>query len=173
MRKELFDRLKAINKKLGDYQTTTSDSPIELGMTVVVSIECPGIQFSKPVTLLIENKVNTASFIAKPDDSCEAGKQIGKIAVISESSGIEIMSLDCEFQVVDYIVDHISRPFVYKLAAAFSGLGAFTMFMLTLFGQVDTTVGLASGTTIGMVCLITSLQYANLFQRLQNVSGKP
>jgi hypothetical protein len=112
-------------------------------------------------------------FIAKPADNCEIGKSVAKLSICEKESGVELFSVPFEIRVVDYVFDHISRPLVLKLTTIISGLGALALFILTLFGQVDTTLGLASGTAISAVSVVVFMQFNSLFQRLHGSSGNP
>jgi len=170
---DLNEQLHGINQKLIDYGISEFESDINIGMTVKINAECPNIEFSDSVVKEVKDKVNSASILATPKDTCSVGKQWGKISIVDNESNVELFSVPVELNIVDFVFDHISRPFVLKLIAAFSGLGAFIMFVLTFLGQVDTTLGLTSGTTAVAVAVTLYFRFASLFQRLHPANSVP
>ncbi len=161
-------QLVKLKKEPDSYNTTRQDTDIQINTLVTVKIECHGIKFTEPVTIEVEDKVNDLIFLAKPEDTCEVGYQIAKFSICDKNTGQEIFSLPFEIQVVDFVVDHISRPLILKLAAGISGLGGVVMYALTLLERVDKTTGLTSGTAFSVVAIATYLLFNNLFQRLHN-----
>ncbi len=170
---DLAKRLAQIGKKERDYRTTIESTDLAVGVTVTIKIECPGIEFGLPTTVMITDQATKIPILAKPLPTCEVGKHMANLSICAQESNIELFALLFEIQVVDYVVDHISRPFVLGLTTIVSGLGGLMMFILVFFGQVDTTFGLASGTTISVVSILTNWQFNSLFRRLNNVPGSP
>lgn len=169
----LDKQIQTLGKSINDYNR--SDSPIDIKreLLAIVKIESPGIEFQSPVVVRIREKETKIVFIAKPADDCQIGKHMAKLSICDKETEAEIFSVPFEIKVVDFVIDHISRPFVYNIVAAFSGLGALAMFILTFLGKVDTTFGLASGTTAGAVAITLYLRFVNLFQSLRNAPGSP
>lgn len=161
-------QLVKLKKEPDSYNTTRQDTNIQINTLVAVKIECHGIKFTSPITVEVEDKVTELIFLAKPEDTCEVGHQMAKLSICDNKTGQEIFSLPFEIQVVDFVVDHISRPLILKLAAGISGLGGVVMYAMTLFEQVDKTTGLTSGTAFSVAAIAAYLLFNNLFQRLNS-----
>lgn len=160
--------IKSLGKSKTDYIRVDSPITIELDKLVLVRIESPGVEFKSPVIKRVKEKVTEIKFLAIPSDTCQTGNHVAKLSICDKESEEELFSLLFEIRVVDFVFDHVSRPFVYNLAATFSGLGAMLMFILTLLGQIDTTFGLTSGTTAGLFAATLYLRFTSLFQRLHD-----
>ena len=66
--------------------------------------------------------------------------------------------------VVDFAFDHVSRPWLSNLTSVVLGTGSAVAFVLTLLGQVDQTLGLATGGAIGAVAGFIHMRYLSLFK---------
>jgi pSer/pThr/pTyr-binding forkhead associated (FHA) protein len=173
LRASITRQVKEFGQPEEAYITKNYPSLLEKGMFVKVKIESAEIEFSAPVVRrLIEPEISII-FTVKPSDSCNPHKTIAKLSICVQESDEELFSAPIDITVVDFVFDHVSRPFIYNLATAFSGLSALVMFILTLFGQIDTTFGLASGATASAVAIAVFIRFTSLFQHMQNVSSVP
>ncbi|MFM8320703.1 MAG: Hsp70 family protein [Chloroflexota bacterium] len=166
----LKKQLKEVGKAPEAYETRTQTTQVAAGETVQVKIDCPGIEFSSPTTVRVNDEITQLIFLARPTDGCQVGSHMAKLAVCRAGSGVELFASVFEIRVVDFVIDHISRPLALKSVSVISGLGAAVMYLLTLFGQIDTTIGLASGTTIGVFSLAVYTQFNLWFQQMRHVS---
>lgn len=166
--RKINHELAQIKKERGQYQTSRHATNVELDTKVTVSIHCPGLEFSAPVTVIVSESPSQVVFVVKPQDTCEVGKHLAKLAIVEHGTDVELFELVFEIRVVDFVIDHISRPLVLKGVAFLSGLGGLVMYLLTFFGKVDSTFGLTSGTAIGAFGLAVYWQFIHWFQRAQS-----
>jgi len=133
--------------------------------TIILKLFSPEISFSDIVAKKLGNTVNIARFIGKPKDNCHPGFHHVILSVIDEKENIEIHSITFIVQITDFVFDHISRPFLSQIMSSILGIGSLAMFILTLLGQIDTTFGLASGTTTGILASVVYLRFFSLYQQ--------
>jgi tetratricopeptide (TPR) repeat protein len=164
MRSRVLD---AIDQQFPDKQPTEhmQDSQLKLGQKVKIKVFSPEITFSEPVVKKLDNGVNVARFIAKPGDNCYPGSHQCILSISDDKSNIEYESITFTTQIVDFAFDHISRPLLSRTMSVILGIGSLTMFILTLLGQIDTTLGLTSGTVAGAIAGVIYLRFFSLFQQ--------
>jgi hypothetical protein len=153
-------------KEPGKFIENVFDSDLIVGMVVVVKVFSPEISFSESVTKKLQPDLNTIKLIGIPKDTCHPGLHKTILSISDRESGSEYFSADFEIQVVDFAFDHVSRPFLSKATAVTLGIGSFLTFALTLFGQIDTVFGFASGTTVGAFAGIIYSRYLFVYNKL-------
>jgi hypothetical protein len=117
------------------------------GQTVSINLTCPRVNFSSgPFTKTLEQPLISVTFNGSPDDNCSIGRQQVTLVISNKKTGEESDFVSFSIKVVDFAFDHISRPFLYHISSAAFGIGSLIMFSLSLLGQIDTVLGLASGT---------------------------
>lgn len=171
--RKISRRLRQLDKKEDEYRTNVYPTDLEPELAVTVSIECPGFKTSRPVTVTVSDRLKEIKLLVKPDDDVEVGKHIAKLTILDKETDVELFAVFFEVQVVDFVFDHISRPLVLKFATAISSFSAIVMFVLSFFGQIDTTFGLASGTAIGAVGFTAYAQFNNMFRRQHSFPKSP
>jgi hypothetical protein len=122
------------------------------------------------VTRKLDNGVNVINFIARPHDNCHPGTHQVLLSISDAQTNVECQSMSFSVEVRDYLFDHISRPLVSKLMSGAIGSGSLLMFTLTLLGQIDTTLGLASGTVAGTLASGIYLRFTSLYQQPKTTS---
>lgn len=142
-------------------------SSIRLKQKIIVKFFSPTFDFSEPITKLIEREVNEFTLLGMPKDNCEPGLHKVLVSISDGDTGLEFESLTITAQVVDFAFDHVSRPFLSKTASVFLFIGSFVMFSLTLFEQIDKTIGLTSGTAAAVLSIVIYNNFYTLFQRVR------
>ena len=135
------------------------------GLTIVIKFSSPNIEFSDEVTKILGNRKEQTQFIGNPKENCYPGKNSVKLSITDKETNHEYVSRVFEVEVVDYAIDHVSRPLLSKITSIVSALAATITYALTLLGQIDTVFGLASGTAAGIFALFVYRQFRSLFQQ--------
>jgi len=167
---EIQTRLRSIGKRSRDYTSRVSSIKIKTGSTLRIQIESPGIQFSLPVVMQFAGELASTTFTAKPEDDCVVGKQMAKLSICDNETNTELMYILFEIKVIDFLFDHVSRPFLLNIGAVFTGIGSLIIFTLTIVGKVDLILGVASGTTAGLFAFTIYSYFLNLFKWAQRTS---
>lgn len=141
------------------------DSELKMGQVIQLRLSSPEIIFSEPVTKKLDKNVNTTNFTAKPNDGCYPGIHTVVLSISDVDTGLEYQSISFTVKVVDFAFDHISRPLLSKVFSIATGAGSLAMFVLTLLGKIDTTLGLASGTTVGILASGIHGRFLSLYQQ--------
>ena len=141
------------------------DSELETGQAVKLKLSSPEIAFSEPVIKKLDKSVNTTNFTAKPNDGCYPGIHTIVLSISDADTGFEYQSISFTVQVVDFAFDHVSRPLLSKAFSIATGIGSLVMFVLTLLGQIDMTLGLATGTTAGILASGIYGRFVSLYQQ--------
>ncbi len=164
-RKEVDERLKT---DFHEQESTEHlyDSDLTIGRIVQIKLWSPEITFSDPTTKRLASTVNKISFLGKPSDNCQPGTHWASLTISDAETGHEIQSINYSVQVVDFAFDHLSRPLLSNTMSLVLGIGSLTTYLLTLLGQIDTTYGLASGTTAGVMATVIHVRFLALYQRL-------
>ncbi len=135
---------------------------------VLVGLSSPDITISEPVSTTIRGGSASVAFIVKPTKECRHGKHYVKFFIQDADTKKEFVSTAFSLVVTDFAVDHVSQPFVSKLSAACLAVGSIFMFALTLFQQIDKTLGITSGTALFVVASAVLARFNYLFQRPVN-----
>jgi hypothetical protein len=118
-----------------------------IGDRIAVSLHCPVIEFSpEQVTLRIEDRLNKASFVGIPVESCMPGKHDAVATIVDAQTKDGYESIEFTIKIVDYAFDHVSTPFMSKVSSAFLGIVSAGSFVLTSLKEIDITLGLTAGT---------------------------
>jgi len=171
-KKALHELAETANKHSLTIQTHPSN--VEDNQTVIVKLASPQIEFSEPSLIITSRKIATVSFTGIPADNCQPGLHAAVLSITEKESGILIQSIPFQIKVVDFVFDHVSRPLLSNTTSIVLGFGSFATFALTFVGQIDQTLGLASGTAAGAIALLLYSRYIDLFKRATtNVSNLP
>jgi len=136
------------------------------GRLVEVSLFSPDIEFSASVSLRLDMScINKAAFTAKPKDTCYPGKHTVKISVRDKDNGSEIISHTFFVDVVDFAFDHVSRPLLSKASSVVLGSTSLLTYVLTTLHQIDTVLGLTSGTVAAILAGMLYTQFHYLYKR--------
>jgi hypothetical protein len=155
--------------------TYSGDTSLVAGNYVVIELSSQDIEFSKPVTKRLSDGINDISFTAKPKDTAFVGENKVKLSVTDKETNHEYVSLIFKIKIVDFVFDHISRPFLSQLASFILGLASVVTYTLTLIGKIDETLGLASGTTAAVIATFVYGRFYVSFIRSTekiNITGK-
>lgn len=150
-----------------DSEKRFYETNLGFGLKVKIKIACSGIDFSGDVSKDLIFPINKTFFIAKPKDDCYPGYQTALLSIVDYDTDIEYFSTTFEIDVADFAFDHISRPLLSRVSAIVLGIGSFVMFFLTLLEQIDKTVGMTSGTAVGIIAVIVYTNFYNLYQRIR------
>lgn len=163
-REEVERKLK---NEFGEKELTEHmfESKLVMGLTVNIKLFSPEIKFSSEIVKELKDNLNTTNFVAKPDDACYPGTHTILLSVSDKKTGHEYESRQFSVRVVDYAFDHVSRPFVSTVSSVILGIGSLTTFTLTLLGQIDTTVGVTSGTAAGTLASLIYTRFLALYRR--------
>ena len=135
---------------------------------VLIGFSSADITISEPVvTTILEGNVSTA-FTAKPNNECRHGKHYVKFFIKDPDTKREFLSTTIPLVVTDFAVDHLSQPFVSKLSATCLALGSIIMFALTLFQQIDKTLGVTSGAALFVIASAILARFKYVFGRSVN-----
>jgi hypothetical protein len=94
-----------------------------IGDRIAVSLHCPVIEFSpEQVALRIEDRLNKASFVGIPVESCMPGKHDAVATIVDAQTKDGYESIEFTIKIVDYAFDHVSTPFMSKVSSAFLGI---------------------------------------------------
>ncbi len=147
-------------------------SSIKFDQKVTVKLESNNFSFSESITKFINNSLIEFVIKGRPNDNCETGNHDIKASVIDAITGEELDYLMLKrVHVVDFAFDHISRPLLSKTSTVVLGIGSFAMFILTFLEQIDKTIGLTSGTAVGVLAIIIYTNFYNLYQRIHPSSS--
>ena len=141
------------------------DTDLTPGLTVIIKLSSLNIEFSDEVTKRLRNEVDYAYFVGKPKETCHLGENIVMLSITDKTTDHEYISKLFKVEVVDYAFDHVSRPLLSRVTSTLSGLAATVTYALVLFGQIDTTFGLVSGTTASVFALLVYRQFQSSFQK--------
>ena len=147
------------------------ESALEKGQGVKIKFFSPELMFSDSVVMKLDKDIKTTNLLAKPNDSCQPGTHKVILSISDAMTEVEYLNYPLEVKITDYAFDHISRPFLSKAASVVIGVGSLTMFILTLLGQIDTTLGLASGSVAGVLASGIYLQFYSMYQRPKIVNA--
>lgn len=165
---ELISNIKKELKKHYDkYNQDIHDINVIPNQNIKIKLNSTDITFSESIKKNILDNINKIYFFAKPKDNCSPGKHQILISISNEND-YEIFSYSFEIKVVDFLFDHISRPFVSNLSSVILGIGSFITYILTLFGQLDQTFGLTSGTIAGVLAIFIKLNILRIYNLLTN-----
>jgi hypothetical protein len=129
------------------YIEKRDTTDIEPQTRVQVELVSQGIDFSQPVILDLLKQVNYARFLAKPRDDSPVGEHQSKVVIKDCGTGAESYSGFIQIRTVDYVFDHVSRPFFSACVSGALGAGSLLTFLLTTLGKFDKTLGVTSGAT--------------------------
>ena len=144
-----------------------STSTLKIGDTVQVKLFHPDFDFSDIVTKKIDGQLSKITFLGKPKDNCEPGLRKILVSISNAETEQEIDSFTLTVRVVDFAFDHISLPLLSRVSTVVLGVGSFAMFILTFLEQIETTVGLTSGTAAGALAAVVYANFYNLYQRIR------
>jgi hypothetical protein len=149
----------------------TYTSRLKRGEAVQVKLYSPVIDFSDPVIKKLDGNLNLVSFLGKPKEGCYPGNHRAMLVICDPETGYEHWSVDFPVKIVDYAFGRVSRPLLANCMAAVLGLGSLAMYILTLLGQIDATLGLASGTTAVALAGALYARFASLYRSVNVGSG--
>jgi len=92
--------------------------------------------------------------MGKPKESCQTGKHIVLLLINDHVTNQEYVSKTFMVEVVDYAIDHISKPFLLKLVSLVTGLFSLTSFVLAFLAQIDKSFGYKAGTAAALVTML-------------------
>ncbi len=144
------------------YVEKRDATDIELRTRVQVELFSQAIDFSQAVTLDLSKSINCARFLAKPREDCLTGEHQAKVIIKDCVTGAERYSGFFQAKIVDYMFDHVSRPFFSKCTSAVLTAGSLVTFLLTILGRFDHTLGLSTGTA---ALLLGSAVFGNVFKK--------
>lgn len=159
--------LRRLDKIFGKEREEAKDEiAASKGDSLRIRIESPAFQSVSPdQQITLDSDLNLVTYIAKPEDNCRLGKQQGLLTIVDAKSGDTLLSLPFTILVVDYAVDHISRPLLSKAASVVLAGGSLLTFILTYLQHLDKTFGMTAG---GATCLIAAALFGRswaLFER--------
>jgi hypothetical protein len=117
--------------------------------------------------LTLKDKINLASFVARPKDSSVPGQHLVLLKITDKLSGVQYEARYFSVQIVDFAFDHVSRPLLMNGLSVVIGVSAVVTYILTLMGQIDTVFGLTSGTAGLAITAYLLSSMRNLFARTQ------
>jgi hypothetical protein len=130
-----------------DLKGESADSEPRVGDRITVGLQCPMIEFSpEQVTLRIEDRLNKASFVGIPVESCAPGEHDALATIVDAQTKDAHESVEFTIKVVDYAFDHVSTPLMSKASSAFFGIVSAGSFVLTSLKEIDVALGLTAGT---------------------------
>lgn len=156
---------KFLNDELGKKRGgSVKASNLYLGHRVQVKLFSPDIEFSESSPKVLTENTQFL-FLGKPNDSCQLHGQQILLTVKDADTSEEYESFYFSIEVVDLVGGFISRPLLSNIVSVVLGISSIAMFFLTFAGQIDTSFGLASGTTAGV---LASAVYARFFAMYQS-----
>jgi serine/threonine protein kinase len=158
LRRDFSDDSRKVPQRYTETRDTTS---IQSQTRVQVDLFSQAIEFSQTVSLELLEPLNCARFLAKPREDCRIGEHQTKVVIRDCSTGSERYSGFIQIKVVDYLFDHVSRPFFSRCTSIVLTAGSLVTFLLTILGKLDQTLGLTSGAT---ALLLGSALFGNLFK---------
>lgn len=162
---DIKERIKAIiGEDSGEHIYATE---LKSGQSVKIKLYSPDITFSEPIVKKLNSSNNSMSFLGKPSDICQQGEHKIVLSILDSKTDTEYQSEIFSVKVTDFAFDHVSRPLLSKVSAVVLGIGSFSMFILTFLEQIDKTIGLTSGTAVGVLALTAYGVFYNLYQRVQ------
>ena len=163
---EINDIEKFFNSELGRKRDELiRESSLYLGHKVQVSLISPDIEFLSDTSVKILSTNTQFLFLGKPKDNCQLHSQQILLTVKDASTNEEYKSFYFSIEVVDLILGFVSRPLLSNIVSIVLGISSMIMFFLTFVGQIDTSLGLTSGTTAG---ILASAIYARFFVLYQS-----
>lgn len=145
----------------------TATSNVQIGQNIKIKLFSPEISFSDPVTKAIRDDVTKITFLGVPKDNCQTGSHKVLVSLIDINTEHEIDSMTIKVKVSDFAFDHVSKPLLSQFSSALLGIGSIIMFALTLLEQIDKTIGLTSGTAVGVLATVIYANFFNLYQRVR------
>lgn len=132
-----------VNQKPKSHKLESVDIPPEVKLKV--SLSCRTIEFSEPQTKYFSKKVETLIFVGTPR---APGSQTVLVSIehMSRRSRGEPITRVFKVNVVDYIVDHISRRKFTQVVTVITTTAAVLLWTLTFLEQIDKTWGTSAGT---------------------------
>jgi mersacidin/lichenicidin family type 2 lantibiotic len=141
------------------------DAELPTIMAVNIRMFSPAIDFSGEKTkVLLEDQLNSLHFTGQPKDTCTPGIHAAVLSITNKKTGQEYKSMSFPVTVVDFAFDHVSSPWLSNLTSAVLGVASAATFVLTFLGQVDQTLGLASGGAAGAVASFIHMRYLSLYK---------
>lgn len=150
-----------------DAHEHLQDTMLTFGKAVKIKLFCPDISFSEPVCKKLDYTTNRIIFTATPTIDCKPGVHQILLSLLDAETELEYYSISFEIKVTDYVFIRVSRPLLSKSVSFIAGIGSVTMFILTLLEQIDKTVGLTAGTSVGVFALAIYANFHLLFQRVR------
>jgi hypothetical protein len=149
-----------------ELQEHVDDAELPIGLAVSIQLSSSAIDFSKSEATkdLLKDQLNFLSFSGQPKDNCQPGPQTIILSISNKKTGHEYKSIAFPVTVVDFAFDHVSSPWLSNLISIVLGMGSVATFALTFLGQVDQTLGLASGGAAGAVAGFIHMRYLSLFK---------
>jgi len=144
--------------------TYTRKSDLSREKNYRLTLFSPEITFSQPVIKKLDQSVNVAHFLAKPNDSCHPGLHHVILSISDSETNSEYESISFSVQVTDFAFDHVSRPMLSGIMSIALGVGSLTMFTLSLLEQIDKTFGLAAGAASITLVGVIYMRFQSLYQ---------
>ena len=147
------------------------DLLLERGQTVELGFDAPDFEVSAPKRVTAAPGPQRVRFQVKPNEACPLGPQVVFLTVKDVETGRDIGDAQLEFDVTDYVFDHVSRPALSVTMTVVLNIGALAGWGLGLAEQVDATLGLAGGTAAGALGLWLGRGHWLSFMRPTRSSG--
>lgn len=147
-----------------DIKETTAESTVLEGQAIDIALSSSALEFSPLVRKVFRGQILHTLFWGAAKDVCRPGSHRGLLSIRETATGHELDSLPFTIEVVDYAFDHVSRPFLGRIASLTAGLGAFASFVLTFFEKIDKGFGLASGTAASGLAIFLMLHVSRLYR---------
>jgi hypothetical protein len=146
-------------------------SDLTVGLSVKVKLYSPEITFSDSVIKKLDYDLNIVTFLGKPNDNCQPGSHEVMLSISDSQTDTEYESINFATEVVDLVFGHISRPLLSNILTGILGIGSLCMYVLTLFEQIDKTLGLTSGTAAWALATAIFLRFFSLYQQQKSTSN--
>lgn len=143
-------------------------SNIQFGQNIKIKLFSPQIDFSDAVVKTVNKDITKVTFLGTPKDTCQPGFHKVLVSIANAETEKELESMTIKVTITDFAFDHISKPLLSQISSVILGLGSITMFVLTLLEQIDKTIGLTSGTAVGILATVIYVNFFNLYQRIRS-----
>lgn len=151
-------------------------SDVGLNANVKVSLRSNDIVFEPEYVQKKISAITRFYFLGRPKADCivEMNSERQVLLIISDTVTGEVYQSEYfTARVVDLVLGFIPRPLISSISSLAAGIGAITMFVLTLLGQMDISLGLVSGTAAGLLASVFYANYAFNFGARNNTPKVP
>jgi hypothetical protein len=135
------------------WRQKVAESNTTSGARIVIELASDNLEFSQKREYTISNHGLSAKFVGRPKNDSKLGVHVA-ILTVSLIDGTTVDQLFFEPEIIDYAVDHVSRPAIGRATTSIASIVAAGSVGLVFFGKIDQAFGVAAGTFAGMLVAV-------------------